>query len=77
MAMIRDLDENGLFIEPLNHEEHIAFWNHCYKNARSPDRKVDCKLVKLGMFGSCWSFLYSDSDNSCGSESDSFSHSVL
>lgn len=77
MATIRDLYENGNFIEPSNHEDHIAFWNHYYRDARHPDGKVDCKLVKIGMLGSCWSFLYSDSDSSCGSESDSFSHSVL
>lgn len=53
MEIIRDLHENENLIDPSIRDERIALWNHCYRNARRLDGVVDCKLVKLGMFGSC------------------------
>lgn len=58
-----DLDENGNLIEPSTRDEHITLWNYCYRNAKYADWTIDCKLVKLDMFGSCESSVSSDSDN--------------
>lgn len=69
MEIIRKLDDNGDLIKPLNHDERIIVWNHCYKHVRRPDGMTYYKLVELGMLGSYESTTCSDSDISSGSDS--------
>lgn len=48
-----------------------------YKNVKRPDGTVDCIVVKLGMLGSCESYLNSESDMSGGSYNDSYFSSIF
>lgn len=69
MAIIMYLYENDNLIETLSHNKRIGLWNHYYRNPRCTIGTVNCKLLELGMFGSCKSSINSYSG---GSGSDSF-----
>lgn len=57
-------------VEPSTHDECIALWNYCYRNAQCLHGIIDNKLRELGMFDNCESSLNYDSYNSGGNEND-------
>lgn len=50
----------------------IELCDYYYRKVRCHNKTVDCRLMELGMLGSCQSSLNFDSDIIGGSDSDSF-----